>query len=105
MTVALTVALTAACHRHGEQLVRRRFEALREYRAVALSERIGSDRNIAVACALQDDVERYAINTPAASASLRRSSDAMPYNEALQVGTGIAGGHWHSGRPPRCLAA
>jgi len=53
--------------------------------AVALFERIGADRNITVVGALQDDMERYAISASGLYIKLRRSSDAMPYNEAPVV--------------------
>jgi len=53
--------------------------------AVALFERIGADRNITVIGALQDDMERYAINASGLYIKLRRSSDAMAYNEAPVV--------------------
>jgi chromosome segregation protein len=50
--------------------------------AVALFEQIGLDRNITVIGALQDDMERYAIEASGLYIKLRRSSDTMPYNEA-----------------------
>jgi hypothetical protein len=50
--------------------------------AVALFERIGRDRNITVIGALQDDMERYAIDASGLYVKLRRSSDASPYNSA-----------------------
>jgi chromosome segregation protein len=50
--------------------------------AVALFERIGRDRNITVIGALQDDMERYAIDSSGLYVKLRRSSDASPYNSA-----------------------
>lgn len=53
--------------------------------AVALFERIGRDRNITVIGALQDDMERYAIEASNLYIKLRRSSDAIPYNEAPVV--------------------
>ena len=53
--------------------------------AVALFERIGRDRNITVIGALQDDMERYAIEASNLYVKLRRSSDAIPYNEAPVV--------------------
>jgi hypothetical protein len=53
--------------------------------AVALFERIGTDRNITVIGALQDDMERYAIEASNLYVKLRRSSDAIPYNEAPVV--------------------
>ena len=53
--------------------------------AVALFERIGRDRNITVIGALQDDMERYAIEASDLYIKLRRSSDAIPYNEAPVV--------------------
>jgi chromosome segregation protein len=49
--------------------------------AVALFERIGRDRNITVIGALQDDMERYAIEASGEYIKLRRSSDAVAYNE------------------------
>ena len=53
--------------------------------AVALFERIGRDRNITVVGALQDDMERYAIDASGLYVKLRRSSDASPYNSAPVV--------------------
>jgi hypothetical protein len=53
--------------------------------AVALFERIGRDRNITVIGALQDDMERYAIDSSGLYVKLRRSSDASPYNSAPVV--------------------
>jgi chromosome segregation protein len=53
--------------------------------AVALFERIGRDRNITVIGALQDDMERYAIDASGLYVKLRRSSDASPYNSAPVV--------------------
>lgn len=50
--------------------------------AVALFERIGADRNITVIGALQDDMERYAIEASNLYIKLRRSSDAVAYNDA-----------------------
>jgi hypothetical protein len=50
--------------------------------AVALFERIGRDRNITVIGALQDDMERYAIDASGLYVKLRRTSDASPYNSA-----------------------
>jgi hypothetical protein len=52
---------------------------------VALFERIGRDRNITVIGALQDDMERYAIDASGLYVKLRRSSDASPYNSAPVV--------------------
>ena len=49
--------------------------------AVALFERIGRDRNITVIGALQDDMERYALEASGLYIKLRRSSDAVAYNE------------------------
>lgn len=49
--------------------------------AVALFERIGRDRNITVIGALQDDMERYAIEASNLYVKLRRSSDAVAYND------------------------
>jgi chromosome segregation protein len=53
--------------------------------AVALFERIGRDRNITVIGALQDDMERYAIDASGLYIKLRRESDASPYNSAPVV--------------------
>jgi hypothetical protein len=53
--------------------------------AVALFERIGRDRNITVIGALQDDMERYAIEASNLYVKLRRSSDAAAYNDAPVV--------------------
>lgn len=53
--------------------------------AVALFERIGRDRNITVIGALQDDMERYAIDASGLYVKLRRGSDASPYNSAPVV--------------------
>lgn len=50
--------------------------------AVALFERIGHDHNVTVIGALQDDMERYAIESSGLYVKLRRSSDTMAYNEA-----------------------
>ncbi|MER6824657.1 chromosome partitioning protein ParA [Streptosporangium sp. NPDC000563] len=50
--------------------------------AVALFERIGKDRDITVIGALQDDMERYAIQATGLYIKLRRRSDSMAYNEA-----------------------
>ncbi len=49
--------------------------------AVALFERIGNDHNITVVGALQDDMERYAIESSGLYVKLRRRSDTMAYNE------------------------
>jgi hypothetical protein len=49
--------------------------------AVALFEQIGNDRNITVVGALQDDMERYAVESSGLYIKLRRSSDAIAYNE------------------------
>ncbi|WP_053207898.1 chromosome segregation ATPase [Jiangella muralis] len=49
--------------------------------AVALFERIGNDHNITVVGALQDDMERYAIEAAGLYVKLRRRSDTMAYNE------------------------
>ncbi|WP_051426393.1 chromosome segregation ATPase [Jiangella gansuensis] len=49
--------------------------------AVALFERIGNDHNITVVGALQDDMERYAIEASGLYIKLRRRSDTMAYNE------------------------
>ena len=53
--------------------------------AVALFEQIGQDRNITVVGALQDDMERYAVNASGLYIKLRRSSDTLAYNEAPVV--------------------
>jgi hypothetical protein len=50
--------------------------------AVALFERIGADRNITVIGALQDDMERYALEASGLYIKLRRSSDNLAYNQA-----------------------
>ncbi|MFN8077685.1 MAG: hypothetical protein U0Q15_20005 [Kineosporiaceae bacterium] len=50
--------------------------------AVALFERIGRDRDITVIGALQDDMERYALEASMLYVKLRRSSDAVAYNDA-----------------------
>jgi chromosome segregation protein len=62
--------------------------------AVALFERIGRDRNITVIGALQDDMERYAIDASGLYVKLRRGSDASPYNSAPV----IAGHDGNAGR-------
>ncbi|MFI9835994.1 chromosome partitioning protein ParA [Nonomuraea sp. NPDC051941] len=49
--------------------------------AVALFRRIGETYGITVIGALQDDMEPYAIDACGQYIKLRRSSDAMPYNE------------------------
>ncbi|WP_067175595.1 chromosome partitioning protein ParA [Microtetraspora niveoalba] len=49
--------------------------------AVALFRRIGETHGITVIGALQDDMEPYAIDACGQYVKLRRSSDAMPYNE------------------------
>jgi len=53
--------------------------------AVALFERIGADSGITVVGALQDDMERYAIDACGEYVKLRRTSDAMAYNQAPVV--------------------
>jgi hypothetical protein len=53
--------------------------------AVALFEQIGRARNITVIGALQDDMERYAIDASGLYVKLRRGSDAQPYNDAPVV--------------------
>lgn len=53
--------------------------------AVALFEQIGVDRAITVIGALQDDMERYAIEASGLYIKLRRRSDSMAYNEAPVV--------------------
>lgn len=50
--------------------------------AVALFEQIGKDRDITVIGALQDDMERYAIEASGLYIKLRRRSDSMAFNEA-----------------------
>lgn len=49
--------------------------------AVALFEAIGNDRNITVIGALQDEMERYAVEASGLFIKLRRSSDTQPYND------------------------
>ncbi|WP_026257039.1 chromosome partitioning protein ParA [Actinopolymorpha alba] len=49
--------------------------------AVALFRQIGESHGITVVGALQDDMEPYAIDACGEYIKLRRSSDAMPYNE------------------------
>ncbi|WP_140182491.1 chromosome partitioning protein ParA [Thermomonospora catenispora] len=49
--------------------------------AVALFRRIGETHGITVIGALQDDMEPYAVDACGQYIKLRRSSDAMPYNE------------------------
>ncbi|MFB9678830.1 chromosome partitioning protein ParA [Streptosporangium vulgare] len=49
--------------------------------AVALFRRIGETYGITVIGALQDDMEPYAVDACGQYVKLRRSSDAMPYNE------------------------
>ena len=49
--------------------------------AVALFRKIGETHGITVIGALQDDMEPYAIDACGQYVKLRRSSDAMPYNE------------------------
>jgi chromosome segregation protein len=53
--------------------------------AVALFEQIGRSRDITVIGALQDDMERYAIDASGLYIKLRRGSDAQPYNDAPAV--------------------
>jgi chromosome segregation protein len=48
---------------------------------VALFERIVRDGDITVIGALQDDMERYALEASGLYIKLRRSSDAIAYNE------------------------
>ena len=48
---------------------------------VALFERIGVDRDITVVGALQDDMERFAIDASNEFIKLRRNSDSQPYND------------------------
>ncbi|MFF5207437.1 chromosome partitioning protein ParA [Streptosporangium sp. NPDC000396] len=68
--------------------------------AVALFRRIGETYGITVIGALQDDMEPYAVDACGQYIKLRRSSDAMPYNEPPV----IIGHDGHAGRV-RALAA
>ncbi|GAA3134321.1 hypothetical protein GCM10010466_26250 [Planomonospora alba] len=68
--------------------------------AVALFRRIGETYGITVIGALQDDMEPYAVDACGQYVKLRRSSDAMPYNEPPVV----VGHDRHAGRV-RALAA
>ncbi|GAA4207588.1 hypothetical protein GCM10022252_71440 [Streptosporangium oxazolinicum] len=68
--------------------------------AVALFRRIGETYGITVIGALQDDMEPYAVDACGQYVKLRRSSDAMPYNEPPVV----IGHDLHAGRV-RALAA
>ncbi|MBG0831013.1 chromosome partitioning protein ParA [Planomonospora sp. ID67723] len=68
--------------------------------AVALFRRIGETYGITVIGALQDDMEPYAVDACGQYIKLRRSSDAMPYNEPPVV----IGHDRHAGRV-RALAA
>ncbi|MBC6468243.1 chromosome partitioning protein ParA [Actinomadura alba] len=62
--------------------------------AVALFRQIGETHGITVIGALQDDMEPYAIDACGQYVKLRRSSDAMPYNEPPVV----IGHDEHTGR-------
>jgi chromosome segregation protein len=80
--------------------------------AVALFERIGRDRNITVIGALQDDMERYALEASGLYIKLRRSSDAIAYNEPpVIVGDEASRGRvelladWLSSYRPSCRPA
>ena len=53
----------------------------RRKEAVALFRKIGETHGITVIGALQDYMEPYAIDACGQYVKLRRSSDAMPYNE------------------------
>ncbi|MEO3791456.1 chromosome partitioning protein ParA [Nonomuraea sp. B10E15] len=68
--------------------------------AVALFRRIGETYGITVIGALQDDMEPYAIDACGQYIKLRRSSDAMPYNEPP-----VIVGHDQHGERVRALAA
>lgn len=68
--------------------------------AVALFRRIGETYGITVIGALQDDMEPYAIDACGQYVKLRRSSDAMPYNEPP-----VIVGHDHHAERVRALAA
>ncbi|WUW04536.1 chromosome partitioning protein ParA [Streptosporangium sp. NBC_01469] len=68
--------------------------------AVALFRRIGETYGITVIGALQDDMEPYAVDACGQYVKLRRSSDAMPYNEPPIV----IGHDLHAGRV-RALAS
>ncbi|MEV0613033.1 chromosome partitioning protein ParA [Nonomuraea sp. NPDC050404] len=68
--------------------------------AVALFRRIGETYGITVIGALQDDMEPYAIDACGQYVKLRRSSDAMPYNEPP-----VIVGHDQHAERVRALAA
>lgn len=68
--------------------------------AVALFRRIGETYGITVIGALQDDMEPYAIDACGQYVKLRRSSDAMPYNEPP-----VIVGHDRHAERVRALAA
>ncbi|MEV0821434.1 chromosome partitioning protein ParA [Nonomuraea rubra] len=68
--------------------------------AVALFRRIGETYGITVIGALQDDMEPYAIDACGQYIKLRRSSDAMPYNEPP-----VIVGHDQHAERVRALAA
>ncbi|MEU7829100.1 chromosome partitioning protein ParA [Nonomuraea sp. NPDC049129] len=68
--------------------------------AVALFRRIGETYGITVIGALQDDMEPYAIDACGQYIKLRRSSDAMPYNEPP-----VIVGHDEHAERVRALAA
>lgn len=68
--------------------------------AVALFRRIGETYGITVIGALQDDMEPYAVDACGQYVKLRRSSDAMPYNEPP-----VIIGHDRHGERVRALAS
>ncbi|GAA3447906.1 chromosome partitioning protein ParA [Planomonospora venezuelensis] len=68
--------------------------------AVALFRRIGETYGITVIGALQDDMEPYAVDACGQYIKLRRSSDAMPYNEPP-----VVVGHDRHAERVRALAA
>ncbi|MFI6884538.1 chromosome partitioning protein ParA [Streptosporangium canum] len=68
--------------------------------AVALFRRIGETYGITVIGALQDDMEPYAVDACGQYIKLRRSSDAMPYNEPP-----VIIGHDRHGERVRVLAS
>ncbi|MEU8357859.1 chromosome partitioning protein ParA [Nonomuraea sp. NPDC048882] len=68
--------------------------------AVALFRRIGETYGITVIGALQDDMEPYAIDACGQYIKLRRSSDAMPYNEPP-----VIVGHDHHAERVRALSS
>ncbi|MEU6246046.1 chromosome segregation ATPase [Glycomyces sp. NPDC047010] len=80
--------------------------------AVALFEAIGNDRNITVIGALQDEMERYAVEASGLFIKLCRSSDTQPYNDPPAIvghdaqadrihllQTWLETGHLAAGRP------